>query len=142
MQLFYKISFSKVLKTPEKLSKKFIWQQQFLLFWFDYQWLTGKGKCHYSNHGTNSAAPGQAKQSKGFEAEIQGMNVFFKVFGGGKRTKAVPIPLLDAIQVGHMIINLYADNHRGLGCEVVLETLKQYVAIVRHNNKTKAAQTV
>lgn len=41
-----------------------------------------------------------------------------------------------------MIINLYADNHRGLSCEVVLETLKQYVAIVRHNNKTKAAQTV
>lgn len=130
-------------------SKKFDWENKLILQVTKAEildlaavMLGYKGKCTYSNHGQNSMVTGQAKQSKGFEAEIQGLNVFFKVFGGGKRTKAVPIPLIDAMQVGHMIINLYADNHRGLGCEVVLETLKQYVAIVRHNNKTKAAQTV
>ena len=131
------------LKDPN--SKKFDWENKLILQVTKTEildlasvMLGYKGKCHYSNHGQNSTVPGQAKQSKGFEAEIQGLNVFFKVFGGGKKTKAVPIPLLDAMQVGHMIINLYADNHRGLSCEVVLETIKQYVAIVRHNNKIKA----
>lgn len=73
--------------------------------------------CKFGNHGVKGGA------KKGFEMKHQGNSVFVSVSETGKNIKAVPIPLMEAIQIGHMMMSVYLDNYPGLTTDSVITSL-------------------
>ncbi|MCO4319887.1 hypothetical protein [Aliidiomarina quisquiliarum] len=77
-----------------------------------------RSSCAYKAHGPN--------KDKGFEMERQPNNgsVFFKVFDGQNGTKAVPIPMVEAMMIGHMALAQYLENFDGrISSDVVMNSL-------------------
>ncbi|MNF32506.1 hypothetical protein D3C84_133010 [compost metagenome] len=74
-------------------------------------------QCKFDNHGT----PGGAK--KGFQMIHQGNKVFVSVFEANKPPRSVPIPLMEATQIAHMMLSIYVDNYPGLTTDTVLTSL-------------------
>ncbi len=77
--------------------------------------------CEFGNHkGANNAV-------KSFTMKHQGKSVFISVSESGRPIKAVPVPVMEAIQIGHMILTVYIQNYPGLSPDVVVPTLARAI---------------
>ena len=74
-------------------------------------------QCKFDNHGPQGGA------KKGFQMAHQGDKVFVSVFEANKPARAVPIPLMEATQIAHMMLSIYVDNYPGLTTDTVLTSL-------------------
>ncbi len=74
-------------------------------------------QCKFDNHGPQGGA------KKGFHMEHQGNKVFVSVFEANKPARSVPIPLMEATQIAHMMLSIYVDNYPGLTTDTVLTSL-------------------
>jgi len=78
-------------------------------------------KAKFDNHGV------QGGPKKGFQLEHQGRHVFFSVYENNKPVRAVPVPLMEAIQVAHMMISIYVENYPGITSDTVMTSLNQAI---------------
>ena len=77
--------------------------------------------CEFGNHkGANNAV-------KSFTMKHQGKSVFVSVSESGRPVKPVPIPVMEAIQIGHMMLTVYIQNYPGLSPDVVIPTLARAI---------------
>lgn len=74
-------------------------------------------QCKFDNHGPQGGA------KKGFQMLHQGNKVFVSVFEANKPARSVPIPLMEATQIAHMMLSIYVDNYPGLTTDTVLTSL-------------------
>ena len=71
----------------------------------------------FDNHGPQGGA------KKGFQLTHQGKSVFCSVFEQNKPPKAVPIPLMEALQIAHMMLSIYVENYPGMSTDSVMTSL-------------------
>ena len=76
--------------------------------------------CEFGNHKGSGTV-------KSFAIKNQGKSVFVSVMESGRPVKAVPVPIMEAVQIGHMMLTVYIQNYPGLTPDVVLPTLNRAV---------------
>lgn len=83
--------------------------------------------CEFSSHGP--------KKDKSFNIENQGDKFFISVIQGGKSAVGVGVPLIDAMQVGHLALSQYLDNFPGINSETALRNISAMCNALNNANK-------
>jgi hypothetical protein len=83
--------------------------------------------CQFSNHGREN--------DKAFNFELQENKHFFvSVMQGGKNAVGVQVPLVDAMQIGHLALSQYLQNFPGINSETALRNIQTLCNMMNNAN--------
>lgn len=83
--------------------------------------------CEFRSHGPN--------KDKSFNMENQNDKMFVSVIQGGKNAVGVGVPLVDAMQVGHLALAQYLENFPGISSDTALRNISAMCNSLNNVNK-------
>lgn len=83
--------------------------------------------CHFGNHGKNN--------DKAFNLEFQQDKFFVSVMQKDKNAVGVAVPLVDAMQIGHLALSQYLCNYPGLDSETAMRDISRLCNQLNQANK-------
>lgn len=83
--------------------------------------------CHFGNHGKNN--------DKAFNFEFQQDKFFVSVMQKDKNAVGVAVPLVDAMQIGHLALSQYLCNFPGLDSETAMRDISRLCNQLNQVNK-------